>query len=39
MRFDIAAEFCGRLTAVEAIVVAERVDLKRKVDVDPGACK
>lgn len=39
MRFDIAPEFCGRLAAIEAIVVAERVDLKRKVDVDPGACK
>ncbi len=39
MRFDIAPEVCGRLAAVEAVVVAERVDLKRKVDVDPGACK
>lgn len=39
MHFEIAPEVCGRLAAVEAVVVAERVDLKRKVDVDPGACK
>ena len=39
MRIDIAPEFCGQLAAIEASVVAERLDLKRKVDVDPGACK
>jgi fimbrial chaperone protein len=39
LRFDIAPEFCGKLATLEAIVVGERVDLKRKVDVDLGACK
>lgn len=39
MQFDIASEVCGQLAAIEASVVAERLDLKRKLDVDPGACK
>ena len=38
MRFDIAPEVCSQLAAIEASVVAERLDLKRKLDVDPGAC-
>ena len=39
MRFDIPSEACGQLAAVEATVVADRMELKRKLDVDPGACK
>lgn len=39
LRFDIAPEFCTRLVTIEATVAAERMDLKRKLDVDPGACK
>ena len=39
MQFDIAPEVCGQLAAIEASVVAERLDLKRKLDVDPGVCK
>ena len=30
---------CARLAYVEATVVAEKLDLKRKLDVDPRACK
>ncbi len=39
LRFDIAPEVCGQLATIEASVVAERLDLKRKLDVDPGVCK
>ena len=39
LRIDIAPEVCAQLATIEASVVAERLDLKRKLDVDPGACK
>jgi fimbrial chaperone protein len=39
LRIDIAPEMCGQLAAIEASVVAERLDLKRKLDVAPGPCK
>jgi fimbrial chaperone protein len=39
LRFDIAPEVCGRLATIEAVVVADRLDLKRRIDVAPGSCK
>lgn len=39
LRAEIPAEACAQLVAVEATVAAEHLDLKRKLDVDPGACK
>lgn len=39
LRFAIDAETCGKLAAIEATLIAERLDLKRKIDVGPGACK
>ena len=39
MRFEIEPEHCARLGAIEAAVVADRLDVKRKLDVDPGSCK
>jgi len=39
LRFDIAPEACGQLAAIEAVVVADRLDLKRRIDVPPGSCK
>ena len=39
MRFEIPVDACGRLAAVEASVLADRVNLSRRLDVDPGACK
>jgi len=35
----IPADVCGRVATVEASIVAEKLDLKRKLDVDPRACK
>lgn len=39
LRFDIPREACGRLAALEASVVGENLDLKRKLDVNPSACQ
>lgn len=39
MRFEIPQEACARLAALEASLLAERLTLTRKLDVDPGACK
>jgi fimbrial chaperone protein len=39
LRFDIAPEACRQLATVEAVVVADRLDLKRRIDVPPGSCK
>lgn len=39
LRFDVDAETCAKLATIEASLIAERLDLKRKVDVGPGACK
>jgi len=35
----IPSELCARLAYVEATVLAEKLELKRKLDVDPRACK
>jgi len=39
LRFDIPREACGQLARLEASVVADNLDLKRKLDVDPGSCR
>jgi fimbrial chaperone protein len=39
LRFDIPPEKCAQLAALEAVVVAENVELKRKLDVAPGSCR
>jgi fimbrial chaperone protein len=39
LRFDIPAEKCAHLVALEAAVVAENLELKRKLDVAPGSCR
>lgn len=39
LRFDIPREACSRLATLEASVVGENLDLKRKLDVDPSACQ
>jgi fimbrial chaperone protein len=39
LRFGIAPEVCGQLATIEAVVVADRLDLKRRIDVPPGSCK
>jgi len=39
LRFDIPPEKCGQLAALEAAVVAENLQLKRKLDVAPGSCR
>ena len=39
LRFDIPREACRQLAALEASVVGENLDLKRKLDVDPGNCR
>ena len=39
MRFDVPADLCGSVAAIEASVLADRVNVARKLDVDPGACK
>jgi fimbrial chaperone protein len=35
----IPPELCGRLAYVEALIVAEKLELKRKLDVDPRTCR
>jgi fimbrial chaperone protein len=39
LHFDIAPEACGQLATIQAVVVADRLDLKRRIDVPPGSCK
>jgi hypothetical protein len=39
LRFDIPPEKCAQLAALEAAVVAENLQLKRKLDVAPGSCR
>jgi hypothetical protein len=39
LRFDIPRETCRQLVTMEASVVGENLDLKRKLDVDPGNCR
>jgi fimbrial chaperone protein len=39
LRFDIPPETCGRLAKLDVVVVADRLDLKRSLDVPPGSCK
>jgi fimbrial chaperone protein len=39
LRFDIPPEKCAQLAALEAAVVAENLELKRKLDVAPGSCR
>jgi fimbrial chaperone protein len=39
LRFDIPREMCGQLAMLEASVVADNLDLKRKLDVEPGSCR
>jgi fimbrial chaperone protein len=38
LRLPIGAEHCGRLAVLEAAVVADRLDVGRKLDVAPGSC-
>ena len=38
LRFDIPRDTCRQLAALEASVVGENLDLKRKLDVDPARC-
>ena len=39
LRFEISPEACARLASLEASVVGEKLDLKRKLDVDAGSCR
>jgi fimbrial chaperone protein len=39
LKYVVPPEVCGRLALVEALVAGENLDLKRKVDVDPGSCR
>lgn len=39
LQSDIPPAVCAKVAAVEALVVGENVDLRHKVDVEPGACK
>jgi fimbrial chaperone protein len=39
LRFDVPPEKCGQLAAIEATVVGENLELKRKLDVAPGSCR
>jgi fimbrial chaperone protein len=39
LRFDIPPEKCTQLATLEAVVVAENVELRRKLDVAPGSCR
>ncbi len=39
LRFNIPPEKCAQLAALEAVVVAEDLELKRKLDVAPGSCR
>jgi fimbrial chaperone protein len=39
LRFDIPPEKCAQLATLEAVVVAENVELKRKLDVAPSSCR
>jgi fimbrial chaperone protein len=36
---DVPADICARVASVEASIVAERLELKRKLDVDARACR
>ena len=38
LRFDIPRESCRQVATLEASVVGENLDLKRKLDVDPASC-
>lgn len=38
MQFEVPAAACAGLVAIEATVVADRVDLRRKIDVAAGTC-
>jgi fimbrial chaperone protein len=39
LRLDIPPEKCAQLAALEAAVVGENLELKRKLDVAPGSCR
>jgi len=39
LQSDVPTEVCAQVAAIEALVVGESVDLRHKVDVEPGACK
>ncbi len=36
LRFEVPTEWCGQLASVEATLLAERMDLNRRIDVEPG---
>ena len=38
LQLDVPPGICAQVAALEALVVGENVDLRRKVDVEPGAC-
>jgi fimbrial chaperone protein len=39
MQSDIPVELCPQVAALQASVLGEGVDARRKIDVEPGACK
>ncbi len=39
LQAEIPPELCGQVAALEASVVGENLDLRRRVDVEPGSCK
>jgi len=39
LKYVVPPDACGRLAIIEAVVAGENLDLKRKVDVDPGSCR
>jgi fimbrial chaperone protein len=39
LTFDVPPDACRRLATVEGRVVAENLDLKRRMDVDPATCR
>jgi fimbrial chaperone protein len=39
LQAEIPPELCAQVAALEASVVGEHLDLRRRVDVEPGSCK
>jgi len=39
IRYEVPAQACADLVAIEATLLADRVDQRRKIDVAPGVCK
>lgn len=38
LQFEVPRELCPKVAAVEATAVGENLDIRRRVDINPGAC-